>query len=137
MAEAPRLPKPAHGAACNRCGLCCHAQVCPLGVHVFGLTTDDGPCPALSFDGAGQSSCGLVADPATFDPVRAAIAGPTALRQAAALLIGAIGRCDSQEAGEPADELFKLAMWAWRDANADRVLAALATWGMKKKRSRT
>ena len=31
-AEAP--PKPAEGAPCNGCGLCCLAEPCPLGVLV-------------------------------------------------------------------------------------------------------
>ena len=41
--EAP--PKPALGAACNGCGVCCAWQPCPLGVLVSGRR--QGACRAL------------------------------------------------------------------------------------------
>lgn len=58
--EAP--PKPAQGAPCNGCGLCCLAEPCPLGVLVSRRRT--GACAALRWsDGEGRYLCGMVADP--------------------------------------------------------------------------
>ena len=45
-AEAPA--KPAAGAPCNGCGLCCAWQPCPLGVLVSGRR--HGACDALRWD---------------------------------------------------------------------------------------
>lgn len=44
-ADAP--PKPAFGAPCNGCGLCCAAETCPLGMILFRRRR--GPCPALEW----------------------------------------------------------------------------------------
>ncbi|MDH0048121.1 hypothetical protein [Comamonas terrigena] len=55
-------PKPAMGAACNGCGLCCLAEPCPLGIWVSRRRT--GACKALQWDEAGQHyRCGMVSDP--------------------------------------------------------------------------
>ena len=53
-------PKPAVGEACNRCGVCCAAETCPLGRLVFRQKA--GPCPALAWTGDGYS-CELVVVP--------------------------------------------------------------------------
>lgn len=45
-------PKPAHGAPCNGCGLCCLAQPCPLGMLLSRRR--QGPCAALRWDAARQ-----------------------------------------------------------------------------------
>ena len=59
-ADAPA--KPAVGAACNRCGLCCMAEPCPAGVLVTGRRK--GACRALQWsDPDGRYLCGLVSDP--------------------------------------------------------------------------
>ncbi|MFI8618745.1 hypothetical protein ACIGHN_24895 [Acidovorax sp. NPDC077693] len=59
-ADAP--PKPAVGAPCNGCGLCCLAEPCPLGVVVSRRR--HGACVALRWDGAhARYLCGMVADP--------------------------------------------------------------------------
>ena len=61
--EAP--PKPAPGAPCNGCGVCCAAETCPLGLLLFRRRR--GPCPALSWHGetgAGRYRCGLLMAPA-------------------------------------------------------------------------
>jgi len=42
---------------CSRCGMCCIAEVCPIGQAHYGIGKRD-KCPALSFDGA-VSSCAL------------------------------------------------------------------------------
>jgi hypothetical protein len=54
--------KPAEGASCNGCGLCCAAEPCPAGVLVSGRRT--GACKALQWsDAERRYLCGLVADP--------------------------------------------------------------------------
>ena len=59
--EAPA--KPAEGAPCNGCGLCCLAEPCPLGVLVSRRRR--GACVALRWSDADQRYwCGMVADPA-------------------------------------------------------------------------
>ena len=58
--EAP--PKPAEGAPCNGCGLCCLAEPCPLGVLVSRRRK--GACVALRWSDVDQRYwCGMVADP--------------------------------------------------------------------------
>ena len=55
-------PKPAEGAPCNGCGLCCLAEPCPLGMLVSRRRT--GPCVALRWSDAQQRYlCAMVADP--------------------------------------------------------------------------
>jgi hypothetical protein len=52
-------PKPAVGAACNGCGVCCLAQPCPLGMLVSRRRT--GACAALRWDDdAARYRCGLI-----------------------------------------------------------------------------
>lgn len=59
-ADAP--PKPAEGAPCNGCGLCCLAEPCPLGMVVSRRR--HGACVALRWDdGHARYLCGMVADP--------------------------------------------------------------------------
>src|SRR5262245_44282347 len=94
--------KPPHGAPCNRCGLCCEAEVCPMGEFVLGQSI--GPCPALARDAQGNASCGLIATPEKFVPVRAAIYGRQAMSDAAAHLIGSGTGCDARVNGEPRNE---------------------------------
>ena len=57
IAAAP--PKPAAGAACNGCGVCCLAEPCPVGVVVSRRWS--GACKALRWDGL-RYRCGLLAD---------------------------------------------------------------------------
>ncbi|TAK86544.1 MAG: hypothetical protein EPO09_19655 [Aquabacterium sp.] len=55
--EAP--PKPAQGAPCNGCGVCCLAEPCPVGVIVSRRR--HGACEALVWsDEAGCYRCGLL-----------------------------------------------------------------------------
>lgn len=51
-------PKPAEGAACNGCGVCCLAEPCPLGVLISRRR--HGACSALRWDGA-RYLCGVLA----------------------------------------------------------------------------
>jgi len=59
----PAAPaKPAWGAECNGCGVCCAAEPCPLGVLVTGRR--QGACRALRWNAAqGRYRCGLMAAP--------------------------------------------------------------------------
>jgi len=55
-------PKPAVGAACNGCGVCCAWQPCPLGVLVTGRR--HGRCAALRWDDAATHyRCAMVQAP--------------------------------------------------------------------------
>lgn len=55
--------KPAFGAPCNGCGLCCLAAPCPLGMWVSRRRT--GICRALLWSDTDQRyQCGLLVDPA-------------------------------------------------------------------------
>jgi hypothetical protein len=57
--EAP--PKPAWGAPCNGCGVCCLLEPCPLGVVLSGRRT--GACGALRWDPAqARYRCGALTD---------------------------------------------------------------------------
>ena len=104
--------KPKHGTPCNGCGWCCMITRCELAQHVFSLG-EFGPCPALTQTSATTYGCGLVLDPRKYVPaVRAVSKGVTALRRAAAVLIGAGNGCDAGEAGE------------WRDRAYDAALEA-------------
>jgi hypothetical protein len=54
--------KPAPGAACNGCGLCCLAEPCPMGMLISRRR--HGACSALQWSEAeGRYHCGVVADP--------------------------------------------------------------------------
>jgi hypothetical protein len=57
-ADAP--PKPAFGAPCNGCGVCCAAEPCPIGVLVS--LRRRGRCKALSWsDEETRYVCGVMA----------------------------------------------------------------------------
>lgn len=58
-------PKPAIGAACNGCGVCCAVVTCPVALIVFRRRR--GPCPALRWsDEETRYLCGLVTEPHTY-----------------------------------------------------------------------
>lgn len=96
------LSKPAIGAPCNGCGLCCKATVCGAGSVLMGLVKEfgqraPGPCPALLQEGDGYT-CGIMNRPHNY---LLSQRGPTVLRKAVGVLIGAGSGCD--DAGdEPA-----------------------------------
>lgn len=58
----PAAPaKPALGAPCNGCGVCCLAEPCPLGRVISRRRT--GACDALRWDEAGGLyRCGAISD---------------------------------------------------------------------------
>lgn len=64
-AEAP--PKPAVGATCNGCGVCCADEPCPLGVWISRRR--HGACAALSWHADQRRyHCGAVTEPKRFLP---------------------------------------------------------------------
>jgi len=60
----PQAPaKPAVGAPCNGCGVCCLAEPCPLGMVLSGRR--QGACSALRWaDADKRYVCGAISDPA-------------------------------------------------------------------------
>lgn len=55
-------PKPAEGAPCNGCGLCCLVEPCPLGMVLSRKRR--GACVALRWSESGQRyRCGAVDGP--------------------------------------------------------------------------
>ncbi len=84
--------KPAVGAACNGCGVCCAWQPCPLGVLVSGRRS--GRCAALRWDdGARQYRCAMVQAPESAWPALPQMLRP-ALRRLARRWIAAGAGCD-------------------------------------------
>jgi hypothetical protein len=75
QAEPPRIillhplapPKPAEGARCNGCGVCCAAEPCPLGILLSRRRR--GACVALDWDSGQQRYvCGALAQPGHWLP---------------------------------------------------------------------
>ncbi len=62
----PAAPgKPALGAPCNGCGVCCAAEPCPVSHLLLGHRT--GACPALQWRATeSRYFCGMVAAPASY-----------------------------------------------------------------------
>ena len=91
--------KPAVGAACNGCGVCCAAAPCPLSTLL--LRHRDGACPALQWQAtAARYRCGLLAAPTHYLRWLPAVAVPLfALLARRYLAIGA--GCDSDTSTEP------------------------------------
>jgi hypothetical protein len=92
QAEAP--PKPALGAACNGCGLCCLLEPCPLGILVSRRRR--GACAALIWhEEAQRYQCGMIKAPGRFVP----LSGPRMAGWVARLarhLISAGQGCDAE-----------------------------------------
>lgn len=60
-------PKPAEGAACNGCGVCCAAEPCPLGMWLSRRRS--GACSALQWDEPqARYLCGALARPGRWLP---------------------------------------------------------------------
>ncbi|WP_431051383.1 hypothetical protein [Roseateles sp. L2-2] len=65
--EAP--PKPAVGAPCNGCGVCCLAEPCPLGMLVS--LKREGACRALQWsENDRQYRCGMLVHPTRYVGLR-------------------------------------------------------------------
>ncbi|MBV1775668.1 hypothetical protein KSF73_08045 [Burkholderiaceae bacterium DAT-1] len=83
--------KPAFGAPCNGCGVCCAAEPCPVAMRRFKVRT--GPCPALIWD-ASRYHCGLLYDTPRYWPKTPAWLLPV-MRWWVARAISARSGCDS------------------------------------------
>lgn len=127
MTDVHPPPKPPHGAPCNGCGGCCLDSLCRLAQHVF-QNTHQGPCPALTFDSGGRSSCGLVANPSRYAPVVTAIWGGDAASAAASLLVGTGLGCDGLLEGERRDTAFSQALRIHRHRHDRSFRTAEKVW---------
>lgn len=95
-ADAPA--KPAPGAPCTGCGVCCAAEPCPVGM--LASRRRRGRCRALAWSPAeGRYRCGLVATPARHLPRGLRWLAPLAGRYARRLISAGSG-CDSVAAVE-------------------------------------
>ena len=84
--------KPALGATCNGCGVCCAAATCPVA-RVF-LMQWRGPCQALEWEaGAGRYRCGMLVRPAHYLPILPHGAAPWFARRIKRWIAAGIG-CD-------------------------------------------
>ena len=125
--ESAALKKPAFGAPCNGCGLCCKNSVCDLGQPIFGRLK--GPCPALERDAnAPGYRCGLMVNPARYAPLRAKRYGARRLGEAARLLLASGFGCDARFLDEARDPAHDGREPAWRKDKAQH-RAAAAMWG--------
>lgn len=96
-------PKPAVGAACNGCGLCCLAEPCPAG-QLLTLRRR-GSCRLLRWDEANSRyRCGLFGDEAPVAARRPLAALAQRLRRRLATRwIAAGAGCDAELLAVPAD----------------------------------
>lgn len=89
-AEAPA--KPAFGAPCNGCGVCCALETCPLALLRF--LKRRGPCPALEWSATEtRYGCGLLNHPERYLPLPTG--GRNLARRFFARSIAAGQGCDS------------------------------------------
>ena len=88
--------KPALGAPCNGCGVCCTSEPCPIGILVSRRM--NGACAALTWaDGDSRYRCGLMAEPARFLPRLLSGAAPLLARLARRYIAAGVGcDCDVQ-----------------------------------------
>lgn len=118
--------KPAHGAPCTRCGLCCVATICPLGRAVFKRS--EGPCPALEQVEPHVYACGLVANPANYAKHVTDACGPLVASAAAGMLVGSGDGCDARFNGEPINYAFYIKLAQLDKVNASHAAQAKRIW---------
>ncbi|MDP3253398.1 MAG: hypothetical protein Q8M77_15945 [Hydrogenophaga sp.] len=91
QAEAPA--KPALGAPCNGCGVCCLSEPCPLGRVISRRRL--GACDALRWDGDGKIyRCGALVDTEAVLGLRWRWAAPVLRRLARRWIAAGVG-CDA------------------------------------------
>ncbi len=92
--EAP--PKPAPGAPCNGCGLCCAWQPCPVGVLISRRR--HGACVALRWEAASSVyRCAVVDAPQTLWPALPQLLHPLVKRLARRWIAAGVGcDCDAE-----------------------------------------
>lgn len=83
--------KPDYGQPCNRCGICCIRERCPVSEILFGENSR--VCPALEWDENG-SRCGLIASPMKHAPAWVIKHGVATFTQVVKQIIGADTMCD-------------------------------------------
>ena len=89
--EAPA--KPAVGAPCNGCGVCCMSEPCPVGMLLSRRLS--GACAALEFsEDVSRYRCGLIADAARWLPRAMRWCAPLVARLASRFIAAGRG-CDS------------------------------------------
>lgn len=98
--------KPAHGAPCTRCGLCCVASLCKVAERAFNRPPLPGPCPALVRVSDTEYGCGIVADPARYLPAQVEAHGLETIRESVSQLIETGTGCDARFNGEPVNHAF-------------------------------
>lgn len=124
------LDRPAIGAPCNGCGLCCLREVCGAGAFTQRLTKEygqrvKGPCPALRQDGD-TISCGMVVRPKDFAWGKGSAED---LRAAARLLIGAEAGCDEWDTDDPnASQKLQDIQDRYIAKNGEKITAAVKLW---------
>ncbi len=91
--------KPALGAPCNGCGVCCLAEPCPLGVVISRKRR--GACDALRWRaGENRYVCGAVSEPRTVLPAALRWLSPALSRLARRWIAAGTG-CDSSVEAAP------------------------------------
>lgn len=86
-------PKPALGAPCNGCGVCCLAEPCPLGQVISRKRR--GACDALRWDAAGALyRCGALVDASALLGPRWRWAAPLLSRLSRRWIAAGVG-CDA------------------------------------------
>lgn len=86
-------PKPALGAACNGCGVCCASEPCPIGVLISRRRS--GRCNALLWQAdPPRHVCGVLSAPERFSGIRSSTVNAM-LRVLAARSIAAGIGCDA------------------------------------------
>ncbi len=91
--------KPAVGATCNGCGVCCATAPCPIGIVVSRRTR--GACAALVWvDDARMYRCGLIDRPAAFLPGSLRRCAPSVARIARRYVSAGSG-CDCDVEASP------------------------------------
>lgn len=120
------ISKPPMGSPCNNCGLCCRAELCPIGMEVF--LQPAGTCPALEETADGSSVCGLIAHPEVYRMVRTLQMGPEAMAEAASFLIGSGFGCDARVASEPVNHEYERMLNEQR--NPAKARHCLRIWGL-------
>lgn len=106
-------------------------MLCPLAEAVFG-GPEERRCPALEPDGD-RFACGLTAHPMAYAMRQTLLHGEEVMSRTAAHLIGVGRGCDAQLEGEPADEMWRAAMLATR--NAELTEKCLNVWGFTNRKT--
>jgi hypothetical protein len=97
-------PKPAAGAPCNGCGVCCTWKPCPLGV--LASRRRHGACTALHWEAdARQYRCGMLTAPERIWPWLPAVARPLLQRLARRWIAAGAGcDCEAEATAAPAGQ---------------------------------